>query len=197
VGQVAWLDERELVSMLGRASGRHLFALAHNRDPRAVRPGRRRGSIGSQRALGRSPKSLEEVDACLVGLVDRVTGRMRKAGRAGRTVVLRLRFDDFSRATRSHTLPHATFHTETILETARALFATATPMIEVKGLTLIGVSVANLDDTLQLVLPLDRRAGGALDCAIDRVRARFGTGALTRGVLLGREQGPAVPLLPD
>ena len=199
VGQVAWLDEDELVSILGRASGRHLYALAHNRDPRPVKVGRRRRSIGSQRALGRSPKSPEAVDAALVGLVDRVTRRMRSAGRAGRTVVLRLRFDDYSRATRSYTLPHATAHTETILATARGLLATATPMIERQGLTLIGVAVANLDggDALQLMLPLDRRSDGALDRALDEVRERFGTAAVTRAVLLGRDQGLTVPLLPD
>ena len=199
VGQVAWLEEGELVSLLGRASGRHLYALAHNRDPRPVRVGRRRGSIGSQRALGRSPKSPEAVDAALVGLVDRVTRRMRKAGRAGRTVVLRLRFDDYSRATRSYTLPHATAHTETILATARGLLATAMPMIERQGLTLIGVAVANLDgdDALQLMLPLDRRSDGALDRALDEVRERFGTAAVTRAVLLGRDPGLTVPLLPD
>ncbi len=199
VGEVAWLDEGELVSLLGRASGRHLYALAHNRDPRPVRVGRRRGSIGSQRALGRSPKSPEAVDAALVGLVDRVTRRMRKAGRAGRTVVLRLRFDDYSRATRSYTLPHATAHTETILATARGLLATAMPMIERQGLTLIGVAVANLDgdDALQLMLPLDRRSDGALDRALDEVRERFGTAAVTRAVLLGRDPGLTVPLLPD
>ena len=73
--------------------------------------GRRRGSIGSQRALGRSPRSPADLDAVLVGLVDRVTRRMRAAGRVGRTVVLRLRFDDFSRATRSHTLHRATAET--------------------------------------------------------------------------------------
>src|SRR6266540_665055 len=111
VGQVAWLDQDELVSMLGRGTGRHLYALAHNRDPRPVKVGRRRGSIGSQCALGRSPKSPESMYATLAALVDRVTRRMRTAGRAGRTVVLRLRFDDFSRATRSYTLPHATAHT--------------------------------------------------------------------------------------
>jgi len=197
VGQVAWLQEDELVSLLGRASGRHLYALARNRDPRPVRVGRRRGSIGSQRALGRSSKSAQEIDAALVGLVDRVTRRMRKAGRAGRTVVLRLRFDDFSRASRSHTLPHATFHTDRILATARALLAMAMPLIELHGLTLIGVAVANLDDEIQLALPLDQRSDGALDRAIDSVRERFGTTALTRGVLLGRDQGLTVPLLPD
>jgi DNA polymerase-4 len=197
VGQVAWLEEGELVSLLGRAAGRHLFALAHNRDPRPVRVGRRRGSIGAQRALGRSRKSPQAVDTALVGLVDRVTRRMRKAGRAGRTIVLRLRFDDFSRATRSYTLPHATFHTETILAAARGLLASVLPLIERQGLTLIGVAVANLDDTLQLMLPLEPVSEGALDRAIDEVRERFGTGALTRAVLLGRDQGMTVPLLPD
>ena len=97
VGQVAELTQDALVAMLGRASGRHLHALAHNHDRRRVRTGRRRGSIGSQRALGRRPRSFAEVDATLVALVDRVTGRMRRADRAGRTVVLRLRFDDFAR----------------------------------------------------------------------------------------------------
>src|SRR5436309_6768724 len=115
VGDVAQLPEAALVSMLGRASGRHLHALAHNRDPRRVEVGRRRRSIGSQRALGRSPKSPATLDAILAGLVDRVTRRMRSAGRSGRTVTLRLRFDDFTRATRSHTLPQATDQTRAIL----------------------------------------------------------------------------------
>jgi DNA polymerase-4 len=199
VAEVAELAELTLVSMLGPAAGRKLHALSHNVDPRRVHPRRRRGSIGSQRALGRRPRSHEEVDATLVGIVDRVTRRMRRAGRAGRTVVLRLRFDDFSRATRSHTLPRSTSHTQTILDTARALLATARPLVEREGLTLVGISVANLDDdgALQLTLPLDAHSGGALDAAIDAIRERFGPAALTRGVLLGRDPGLTVPLLPD
>jgi DNA polymerase IV len=188
-----------LVSILGRASGRHLHALAHNLDPRPVRTGRRRGSIGSQRALGRAPTSAEALDAAVIGLVDRVTRRMRAAGRVGRTVVLRLRFDDFSRATRSHTLPRPTAQTHTILATARGLLAAATPTIERKGVTLVGVSVANLEDdgAVQLLLPFDRRNDGALDAAVDEVRARFGSASLTRAVLLGRDEGLTMPLLPD
>jgi DNA polymerase-4 len=199
VGQVAELAEAALVSMLGRASGRHLHALAHNRDPRPVQMRRRRGSIGSQRALGRSPRSHDAVDAILIGLVDRVCRRMRAAHRVGRTVVLRLRFDDFSRATRSHTLPHATAETWPILATARGLLATAAPLIERRGLTLVGVAVANLEDDrfVQLTLPFDRRSRAALDAALDEVRDRFGSTAITRAVLLGRDQGLSVPLLPD
>jgi DNA polymerase-4 len=199
VGDVARLSEAALVSMLGRGSGRHLHALAHNRDPRPVQVRRRRRSIGSQRALGRRPKSFDVVDAALVALVDRVTRRMRAAGRVGRTVVLRLRFDDFSRVTRSHTLPRATAQTHTILTTARGLLTTATPMIEREGLTLIGVAVANLDndDAVQLALPFDQNDSDALDAALDEVRRRFGSDAVTRAVLLGRDLGLTVPLLPD
>jgi DNA polymerase-4 len=199
VGEVARLGEPTLVSLVGQAAGRHLHALAHNRDPRPVDTGRRRRSIGSQRALGRSPKSPGDLDAVLIGLVERVTRRMRAAGRAGRTVVLRLRFDDFSRASRSSTLAWPTAHTATILATARALLVTAMPLIERQGVTLVGVAVANLDDSgyLQLTLPFDRQAGGALDAALDQVRERFGSDAVGRAVLLGRDQGLSVPLLPD
>jgi DNA polymerase-4 len=198
VGQVAELAEAGLVSLLGRAAGRHLYALARNDDPRRVRTGRRRGSMGAQRALGRSPGSHEAIDSALVALVDRVTRRMRAAGRAGRTVVLRLRFDDFSRATRSHTLPYATAQTETILATARGLLATAMPAIERQGLTLVGVAVANFDDDpRQLQLPFARSRDDALDAALDEVRDRFGWTAVTRAVLLGRDPGLTMPLLPD
>ncbi len=199
VGEVARLGESTLVAMLGRASGRHLHALAHNRDPRPVQPGRRRGSIGSQRALGRSRRPCEEVDAIVVALVDRITRRMRTARRVGRTVVLRLRFDDFGRATRSHTVPWPTAESHTILAAARVLLATARPVIDARGLTLVGLSVANLydDSIVQLALPFDRRDGGALDVALDGVHERFGSDAVKRAVLLGRDEGLSMPMLPD
>ena len=199
VGEVARLSESSLVSLLGRASGRHLHALAHNRDPRPVQARRRRRSIGAQRALGRSRKSLQDIDASLVGLVDRVTRRMRAAERIGRTIVLRLRFDDFSRATRSHTLPYPTASTDAVLASARGLLATAIPLIERRGITLVGIAVSNLEDSrmLQLTLPLDRHSSDAIDAAVDEVRARFGTSAITRAVLVGRSSGLTVPLLAD
>jgi DNA polymerase-4 len=199
VGEVAELREGALVSLLGPAAGRHLHALAHNRDPRPVRVGRRRGSIGSQRALGFRPRSQEEVDGILAGLVDRVTRRMRAADRLGRTVVLRLRFADMTRATRSHSVPRPTSHTQTILGVARSLMAEARPLIDEKGLTLVGIAVGNLNngDYVQLELPLDAHSGGGLDAAMDAVRDKFGTLALTRGALLGKDPGLTVPMLPD
>lgn len=199
VGQVAQLAEGSLVSMIGRASGRHLHALAHNRDPRAVQVGRRRGSIGAQRALGRSPRSADAVEAALLALVDRVARRLRKARRVCRTVVLRLRLDDFARVTRSHTLAQPTSHTDVLHATARSLLRAAQPMIRARGLTLVGVALSNLDDahTTQLELPFDTHRAEALDLSIDTVRERFGSSAITRAVLIGRDPGVTVPLLPD
>jgi DNA polymerase-4 len=199
VAQVAAVSELDLIEMLGRASGRHLHALAHNRDARRVRRRSRRRSMGAQHGFGARSRSWEEADTVLVGLVDRVTRRMRAAHRVGRTVVLRLRFRDFSRATRSHTIAEATAETDVILSMARALLATALPEIQERGLTLVGVAVTNLEDAgaIQLTLPFGREREQALDRALDDIRERFGTASITRAVLVGREQGFTVPLLPD
>jgi DNA polymerase-4 len=199
VGEVARVGETALVAMLGRASGRHLHALAHNLDPRPVELGRRRASIGSQHAIGRGRWTPCELDAFLTSLVERVTRRLRAAERIGRTVTLRLRFADFTRVTRSHTLDRPTASTRAILDTARALLAAAQPLIDARGCTLVGVSIAELSDAtpLQLALPFARRDADSLDAALDRVRDRYGSSALRRAAMLGRNEGLSVPLLPD
>jgi DNA polymerase-4 len=199
VGQVARVGEAALVAMLGGHAGRHLHALAHNHDPRRVRIGQRRGSIGSQCALGRRPRPFTEVEATLAALVDRVTRRMRGANRAGRTVTLRLRFADFTRATRSRSLLKATMQTATILQTARALLAEARPLIAERGLTLVGIAVSNLDSDgyVQLELPFAGPDESPLDSALDAVRDRFGGKSVTRAVNLGQDLSPSVPILSD
>ncbi|MGH3379625.1 MAG: DNA polymerase IV [Actinoallomurus sp.] len=207
VGEVATLPEDALVAMLGRASGRHLHALALGRDPRPVRTGVRRRSMGAQRALGRRDRSPDDLDTIVLGLVDRLGRRLRAAHRVCRTVTLRLRHDDFSRATRSHTLAQATAETPAILNATRSLLAASRPLIADRGLTLIGVALANLHDdgAVQLTLPFGRAATGtaegttvgAVDGTVDEVRDRFGSAAITRAVLLGRDPGITVPLLPD
>jgi DNA polymerase-4 len=197
VRQVAELSEPALVAILGRAGGRHLHALAHNHDPRPVHRRPRRRSIGAQRALGSRRRPPSEIAVVLTVLVDRVTRRLRRARRVCRTVVLRFRFSDYTRATRSHTMPESTATTTTILAVATALLTVALPEIERRGLTLIGVALTNLsdEDALQLTLPFNRAR--ELDSTLDSIRERFGPDAITRGVLVGRDPGPWVPLLPD
>lgn len=213
VGELAAIPAVTLAALVGSAAAHHLQELAGARDPRPVRVGRRRASIGAQHALGRRAPSPTELDAILVGLVDRVTRRLRAADRRGRTVVLRLRFGDFARVSRSHTLTRPAAGTEAILRVARELLLRAASPIRTRGLTLIGVAVTDFgsgDDAEQLELPMDgpaRARGGrlapptdtpaALDGALDRVRDRFGTAAVTRAVLLRRGPGAEVPRLED
>lgn len=185
VRQVAEMSEAALIALLGNALGRKLHALAWARDPRRVRRTAGRRSVGSQSALGNRPRSPAELDAVVVGLVDRVARRMRAKGRAGRTVILRIRFGDYSRASRSRTLPKATAATKTILAVARGLLGAAMPALERRGVTLLGIAVTNLHGPGEgMQLELDG-AGGAVDSALDDLRDRYGARSVTRAVLLG------------
>jgi DNA polymerase-4 len=198
VGELAMIDRDRLEQIVGRALGRHLHALANGHDPRPVRTRSRRRSIGAQRALGPRPRSASELAVALTGLVDRVTRRLRDAGRTCRTVVLRLRFADYARATRSCTLREPTTRTHVLLGAAMTLLRQARPLIERRGLTLIGVALTNLGNDLGTQLRLgDEPDLAGVDRAIDRVRERFGSTAITRGVLVGQDAGVTVPMLPD
>lgn len=204
VGQLAARSEVELSGVVGKAAGRHLWALANLMDPRPVEVGRRRGSVGAQRALGRGRRTLAELEVVLIGLVDRVAGRLRRGERIARTLTLRLRFDDLTRITRSATIPSSTGATATWLDTGRRLLREAWPIVEDRGCTLLGVSVSGLSDAHweQLELPFDATAvgedrGAALDRALDELKERYGAAAVTRGVLLGRDPGLEMPQLPD
>jgi len=198
-GDVASLPEQVLAGALGRAAGRHLFAVVHGRTPERVVTGRARGSIGAQRAIGRGPHSPEFVRAALLGLVDRVCRRMRRAHRTAGTVVLRLRFDDYTRATRSRSFLHNTTSGADVAAAAVALLEAAEPLIRERGVTLVGIALTRLDSdaVVQPALPLDGPDLGQLDVAVDAVSERFGKGTLVRGSLLRTGEGFAVPQLPD
>jgi DNA polymerase-4 len=199
IGELAATPRSALTILLGSAAAAHLHALANNCDVRPVRTRPRRRSIGSQHAFGRRDRSPAELDADLVALVERVMRRVRAARRVGRTVVLRLRFDDYGRATRSHTISHPTASTRTVLEVARALLAASQPLLDERGLTLIGVAIMNLTDDLprQLELASPDDDGTALDETLDQIKDRFGSQAVTRAVLLQRAPDLTMPLMPD
>lgn len=198
VGDIATLSESAVVALTGKAVGRHLYALAHNLDPRPVETGRRRRSVGAQHALGRRARTRDDCDAVLAGLVDRVTGRLRGAGRAGRTITLRIRFHDFARITRSFTLPEATSSSAAVRRIGGALLDRVWPEIEARGISLLGVAVSQLvdDEAIQMALPFDRTAAPALDEALDAVHDRFGGSALRRASSVGRSM-VSMPMLPD
>ncbi|WP_322410263.1 DNA polymerase IV [Microbacterium invictum] len=203
VGQLAELEAATAERLLGRAAGAHLHALARLRDPRPVDTTRRRRSIGSQRALGTRPRTHDELDVILSQIVDRLGRRLREGDRVCRSVVLRLRFGDYTKATRSRTLRFPTDRTSLLLDTARMLLAAAHPAIAERGITLIGLSLSHLEhaDSVQPELPLDftgeDEVDGALDTVLDRLRDRFGAGSVARAAQLGRDPGWSTPILPE
>jgi DNA polymerase-4 len=196
VAQIAAFEPAELAHFVGRAAAHHLHALAHNRDPRRVRSGISRRSIGSQSAIGRGRHTEARLDRTLQVLVDRVTRRLRSAERTGNTVVLRLRFDDFDRSTTSHTLPRPTHNTAIVLDTARRLLALRMPEIRDRGCTLIGITLSGLDQHgAQLLLPLEPTDDGKVDAVVDAVRDKFGTASLgPASVAIGRSGRSAHPV---
>ena len=159
VGQLSALPEATLISFLGRASGRHLHHLAHNRDPRRVRVGRRRRSIGSQSALGRATSSHDALDLVVVALVDRVTRRMRASGRRPHRDAPAALRRFLPRYALTHPSPGNRRDPDCPGRGEEAVGdrdANDRP----SGLTLVGITVANLDDRgagVQLALPLDGR----------------------------------------
>lgn len=210
VGQIADTGEDRMSSLLGKGAGRHLYALSMARDPRRVETGRRRRSIGAQRALGRRIKDRSEIESTLLAIVDRLGLRLRTSERLTRTVVLRVRFNDFESVTRSRSVAEPTDSTEVVLTVARGLLADAMPLIRDRGCSLIGLSLTNLAGrgAVQLTLPFDESPappGGTLapdtstdlDAAVDRLRGRFGRDAVTRGALMYRNHGADAPMLPD
>lgn len=198
-GDVAALPRPVLVGVLGPAAGHHLFAVVHGLTSERVVTGRSRGSVGAQRAMGRGPHAPDDVRAALLGLVDRVCRRLRRGHRTARTVTLRLRFEDYTRATRSHSFRHATGSGEDVAAAAVRLLDAAAALIRERGLTLVGVALSGLESNavVQPTLELDAPDRTRLDTAVDAVASRFGSRAVTRASLLRTGEGIAIPQLPD
>jgi DNA polymerase-4 len=152
VREVAAVPESDLIALLGPAAGRYVHAISHNREVRRVRRRRGRRSFGAQRALGRGPHDRAALEESLARLSDRLATRMADKHRAGRTVVLRLRFADYDKATRSRTLPAPTGEARAIAEAAAGLLEEAMPLIARRGCTLVGLTVTNLHESAQLAL---------------------------------------------
>jgi DNA polymerase-4 len=193
IGDLAATPSPVLKGLLGQAAGRKLGALATNLDPRRVQTTRRASSIGAQHAFGRRQATRDLLRSSLGYLADRVASRMRAAGRAGRTITVRVRFTGLRSVTRSVTLPAAISTTLTLTEIAIELAGSAlADHPREREITLLAVSVSQLVDEfpVQLELPLrldgDRHRPGtaagsarwALDRALDAIRDRFGRDAV-------------------
>jgi DNA polymerase IV len=204
IGELASLEPSTLPRLLGQATGTKLESLAANVDPRRIQTTRRAGSVGAQSALGRRVATEQLLRATLGFLADRVATRLRANARAGRTITVRVRFTGLRSVTRSVTLPWAISTTRTLTELSVGLAnAALADHPDEREITLLAISVSNLvaESAVQLELPLGvddephrpgTAAGSArwaLDRTMDKVRARFGRGALGHAAVVFREAG--------
>ncbi|OKO84407.1 DNA polymerase IV [Bradyrhizobium sp. NAS80.1] len=196
IGQLARTSERALERLLGPAAGDKLAALAWNRDPRQLKPHRRAQSAGAQSAIGRKPAVERIIRPTLLHLADRVATRLRAKSRPGRTVTVRVRFADLHSVTRSVTLDAPISATLILARLAEQLVrAILADHPNERTISLLAISVSHLEEhwDLELELPLGledevRRPGSrqgmarwAADCAIDKIRDRFGWDAIGYG----------------
>jgi DNA polymerase IV len=173
--------------------GEKLVALAWNRDPREIELHRRARSVGAQSAIGRKPAEERVFRPTLLHLADRIGTRLRAKSRPGRTVTVRVRFANLDSATRSVTLGTPISATVILAEIAEELVrAVLADHPDEKTISLLAISVSHLEENwdVQLELPLGledeaRRPGTkkgmarwAADCAVDRIRDRFGWDAV-------------------
>ena len=204
IGELAACSGASLVQMLGPAAGRHLRALAHNRDPRAVDASRRDRTMGAQRALGQRPRTRDELRRELLGLADKVARRLRKVDRLTRTVTVRFRNAEMRHESRSRTLVEATAATELLTDVADQLLLDLVDgphgpgsRLGRVGCSLIGITYSGLcrSDAVQLALrfPEDGRERDGLDRMVDEIRDRWGSEAVARASLLGH--GGGMPVL--
>ncbi len=196
IGQLANTPGWSLERLLGPAAGEKLSALAWNRDFRDIKTRRRAGSAGAQSAIGRKPAEEQTFRPVLLHLADRIASRLRAKCRPGRTVTVRVRFADMHSITRSVTLDAPVSATAILAELAEELVRAAlADRPEEKIISLLAISVSHLEEhwDLELELPLGlqdeaRRPGGrrglarwAADCAVDKIRNRFGWDAIGYG----------------
>lgn len=190
VGDLAGLPLETLVGALGQAAGAGLHALAWNRDERRVEPDRETKSIGQEETFPRDVHEVEPLRQEARRMAERVGGRLRDKGLAGRTVTIKVRYHDFRTITRSATVPEPV---SASLDIARLALGLLERVELGGGVRLLGVSVRNLiaAPAHQEALPLGDTAGddpttGSEDVqrAVDAVRARFGDDAVGPAALL-------------
>jgi DNA polymerase-4 len=183
VGDVARADPGDLMGDDSR--GARLSRLAIGRDDRPVEPGGRRKSLSAEATFDTDLRQIDDLEARLWTLCDRVARHARAEGIAGRAVTLKLRTHDFRTLSRRRAAPRA-------IQTAKTLFAIASGLLreQVRGeaYRLVGVGLVDLapaSESAELFTTADTRALRA-ETALDSLRRRFGEDAVTRGRALKR-----------
>jgi DNA polymerase-4 len=187
VHQVQRMDEDALTRLVG-GEARGLKRRAHGHGGSTLRGERLPKSVSRETTLSRDLRDPEELEAILSLLTARVAGQLREEQLVGRTVTLKLRHDDFHTVTRRRTLEAATDLDAELYEAARSLFREAFEEVRRRnrGVRLIGIAATNLGVAAEADLfePPERQRLRELSVAVDKVRGKYGFGAVTPGSVL-------------
>ena len=181
------LDPRRRIKLLGN-DGARLTRLAEARDERRVTPERETKSVSAETTFEVDTKDAETLSPILMRLSEKVSARMKASGFGGSTVTLKLKTSEFKLLTRARSLPGPTNLAGRIYQAARALLE---PELARGRFRLIGVGMSELcpaDEADRGDLAdqtVEREAG--MERAVDALRARFGHGAITRGLVFGAQ----------
>nr|WP_218617232.1 DNA polymerase IV [Cryptosporangium aurantiacum] len=185
VGDLARLPLAVLRRSVGEALSAHLHALAWGRDPRAVVPDTADKSIGAEETFDVDQTDSETIHRELLRLSEKTAARLRSTGQMGRTVVIKVRFADFSTVNRSRTLQSPTDGTQEIYDTARRLYVglSATMPIRLVGVRVEGIGPASAV-ARQPTLGEPDRGWAEADRAVDAAIRKFGSGAVRPAALV-------------
>jgi DNA polymerase-4 len=201
VGELADTDPDVLARAVGRAAALKLYELAHGRDDRAVEPGVAEASIGAESTFEVDVSDESVVLRELLDLAERAARRCRAARMLGRTVVLKVRFADFSTVTRSQTLIDPTSHGRDVYGAAVRQWRRLG--VDHRAVRLVGVRLEGLvpadavGDQLAFSEGPDRPGWRAAEDAVDRIAARFPGAAPRPATLLGPRETAAAESVRD
>jgi DNA polymerase-4 len=185
IGHLRQLPMTILESHFGK-SGRHFWQLANGIDDRRVVPDREAKSISHETTFAEDIGQLEVLREWLMEQTEQVARRLRRYQLVGRTVQLKIRFQDFSTITRSQTLHEPTNITQEIWQAAAKLLTSRLPARR-GPVRLLGVGVSGLEsrsesqgDSRSLFDEGGREKQEKLDAVTDKIQERFGSTALGR-----------------
>jgi len=180
VSDIANLPLNTLRRALGDGLAEHLHELSWGRDERSVEPYEPEKSIGNEETFSKDLDEAADILKEILRLSEKVAGRLRAAELMGRTIVLKVRFANFSTITRSKTILDPTDVAKDIYGLAKSLFESL--KLDRVRVRLVGVRVEKLEEaqnaTRQLQLGESEKGWREIDQASDKASARFGDDAV-------------------
>lgn len=186
IGALAQWPEESLHELLGEA-GLHLHRGANGIDDSAVSSERERRSYSHEQTFSRDTADAAQIRRTLLWMADQLTEQLRRDGVQAQTVRLKLRKSDFSTATRQMHLERPTDQADAVFASAEGLLASGWDR---KALRLVGIAVTDLSQHGGIQLDMfvhDDQRQARLSHAVDEIRDRFGSGAITRASLGARK----------